>query len=179
MTKAQSIESIEAALGVSWEDIVAHFDKAGGRELLHPTIASIAYEFITSHSSAESPGWWSQAIAVAYEQQIGRRQPGQKADGTYESSATRTIAGNRDATFHRLSELLNEPYHQGLVCTEVRTSTTPKRSYWRCRLSHMNVTAAVESKDDKSLVTITQSSCANAKESQKAKSYWKELLQRL
>lgn len=40
-----------------------------------------------------SPPWWNQAITVRYEQARGMRAPGQKADGTFTATATRTVDG--------------------------------------------------------------------------------------
>lgn len=40
-------------------------------------------------------GWWCQAITVRYEQARGMRQAGQRADGTFEGSVTRSIPGDQ------------------------------------------------------------------------------------
>ncbi|OLT47888.1 hypothetical protein [Cellulosimicrobium sp. CUA-896] len=38
-------------------------------------------------------GWWAQSLTVAYEQERGMRAPGQRSDGTYEVSPSRSVAG--------------------------------------------------------------------------------------
>lgn len=40
-------------------------------------------------------GWWAQGITVDFEQARKGRLPGQKSDGTFATSATRTIPGER------------------------------------------------------------------------------------
>lgn len=40
-------------------------------------------------------GWWAQGITVDFEQARKGRLPGQKGDGTFATSATRTIPGER------------------------------------------------------------------------------------
>jgi hypothetical protein len=37
-------------------------------------------------------GWWAQSITVAYEQERGMRAPGQRSDGTYEVSPSKSLA---------------------------------------------------------------------------------------
>ncbi|WP_125775742.1 hypothetical protein [Antribacter gilvus] len=36
-------------------------------------------------------GWWAQSLTVAYEQAHGRREPGQREDGTFEVSPSKTL----------------------------------------------------------------------------------------
>ena len=43
----------------------------------------------------DNAGWWAQTAAVAYEQQIGRRVPGQLGDGTFQVSVSKTVPGSR------------------------------------------------------------------------------------
>lgn len=47
-------------------------------------------------------GWWAQSLTVAYEQERGLRAPGQRADGTYEVSPSRSVSG----TFDQVRRLL-------------------------------------------------------------------------
>lgn len=41
-------------------------------------------------------GWWAQSVTVGYERMIGRRAVGQKADGLYAASASKTVAAELD-----------------------------------------------------------------------------------
>lgn len=47
----------------------------------------------------EVPGWWAQHLTVAYEQARGMRAPGQRADGTYSVSASKTANASLDEVF--------------------------------------------------------------------------------
>lgn len=49
-------------------------------------------------------GWWAQSVTVAYEQARGLRAPGQRADGTFEVSASRTVPGTLDAVFAAVAD---------------------------------------------------------------------------
>src|SRR5688572_25871335 len=50
--------------------------------------------------------WWSQSITVAYEQARGIRRPGQRQDGTYEASVTRTVALGKAEALRALAALV-------------------------------------------------------------------------
>lgn len=60
-------------------------DDAGAAAWDHPTIATWLRE------QHDIDGWWAQGITVDYEQHIGRRRPGQRADGTFEGSVSRNL----------------------------------------------------------------------------------------
>ncbi|WP_052367231.1 hypothetical protein [Paraoerskovia marina] len=86
-------DAVLAATGrrrAQWFEIL---DAAGAREMRHPAIAALLVE------SHDVDGWWAQSVTVAYEQARGLRRPGQRADGTYEVNASRTIAASRAEVF--------------------------------------------------------------------------------
>ena len=68
--------------GAQWFELL---DAAGAAEWTHPQIARWL------HDEQGVPGWWSQAVTVGFEQARGRRLPGQRADGTFEVSASKTF----------------------------------------------------------------------------------------
>ena len=45
-----------------------------------------------SCASTASTAWWAQSITVGFEQARGIRRPGQRQDGTYEASVSRTVS---------------------------------------------------------------------------------------
>lgn len=86
---------VRAATGQGREHWFALLDAAGARELPHGGIAGLL--------AAEGvPAWWTQGIAVAYEQERGLRRPGQQADGTFQVSVSRTLAASADELWPRL-----------------------------------------------------------------------------
>lgn len=177
MVKAQNIPAIEQATGLPWDDIVMYLDSLEAKGKTHAELAQIAQDYLRGISSVENPGWWAQGITVAYEQHIGRRKPGQQNDGTYQVSASRVVDEERQQVFKKLQVILDGmPAHQGLEVTNVRTSITPVRSYWKCKLNNMNVLVSVESRGDKASITITQTECPDVVSAARAKQYWKEFL---
>ena len=86
-------QSLVAATGRSrqyWRETLA---EAGAATWAHPATASW---LVTEHGV---DGWWAQHITVDFEQHIGRRRPGQRADGSFEVSASRRIAGSQAEAF--------------------------------------------------------------------------------
>jgi uncharacterized protein YndB with AHSA1/START domain len=77
-------ETVRAKTGRTWEKWVSELDRSGGRKLDHAALAKLLRErFVLSP-------WWSQMVAVGYEQATGRRVAHQRKDG-FSVGATRTI----------------------------------------------------------------------------------------
>ena len=82
--------SVHKGSGKSWAEWVALLDNACAAEKSHGEIASFV-------SSLGTPAWWSQMVTVGYERIRGLRTKGQRRDGGYEASKSRTFqrsAGN-------------------------------------------------------------------------------------
>lgn len=86
-----SDEAMAAATGKAGADWFELLDAAGAAEWTHPQIARWL------HDEQGVPGWWSQAVTVGFEQARGRRAPGQRADGTFEVSASKTFPLEQEA----------------------------------------------------------------------------------
>lgn len=158
MVKAVNTAAIEKATGTPWPDWVRVLDAAGARELDHGKIADLALEKMPD--ALENPGWWAQGVAVAYEQDIGRRVPGQRGDGSFEASVTKTVPGSLTSVFDALLDFAGEPAELGgIAIGNVRTSVTPVRSYWRADAADgTRIQLVVESRgEDKSMVGATVS----------------------
>ncbi|KAA1420379.1 hypothetical protein FE697_015535 [Mumia zhuanghuii] len=85
-----SEESLVAATGESYDMWFARLDELGaaagtdGPTWSHTRIAACLVDLGVD-------GWWAQHLAVAYEQARGLRSPGQRADGTFSASVSRTL----------------------------------------------------------------------------------------
>ncbi|WP_309082381.1 hypothetical protein [Zhihengliuella sp.] len=177
-----NVAAIEKASGCSWADWVALLDEAGAREEPHPRIAELAHERLDVANG--NNGWWAQSIAVAYEQHIGRRLPGQRADGTFDASVSRTVAGRRDGVAQRWADLAaGRLADAGSIAGagpegEPRTSATDKRSYWRLDLDDgTRVAVSFEERgEDRVLVTATHTRVPAPDGVAVRKAIWKDLL---
>lgn len=191
MTKPVNIESIEQATGKSWEDWLKFLGKIDAKNLSHPEIAHAVYERLVKSgvfddSAADqagrqnSSGWWSQGVTVAYEQQIGRRKPGQRSDGSYEISVTKVMGDsvsdvmkwwtNKTKTIHQFNDVK--------IAGESRTNVTKWSHNWRADLadgSRLLITAS-ERSSGKAMLSITVQKLTSAKDAEAWRTYWKQFL---
>ncbi|MDO5504580.1 MAG: hypothetical protein Q4G67_15560, partial [Actinomycetia bacterium] len=82
-------EAMRAATGrdhEGWRDLLT---EAGAMGWTHAQTA----RWLVEEQGVD--GWWAQGITVDFEQARKGRLPGQKSDGTFATSATRTIPGER------------------------------------------------------------------------------------
>jgi len=85
-------EAVVDATGKARDEWFALLDQAGATSWPHKRIASW---LVTEH---RVDGWWAQNLTVGFEQARGIRQPGQRQDGTFEASVSRTVdLGTADA----------------------------------------------------------------------------------
>src|SRR5215468_4941239 len=59
----------------------------GAKKLSHHEIATKVLEELDG--KVENLGWWAQSVTVAYEQFTGHRIPGQRPDGTFQTSVSK------------------------------------------------------------------------------------------
>jgi len=71
--------------GRTWEDWVRVLDGHGADKMAHSEIANLL------STTYKVPSWWTQMVTVGYERLKGLRARGQRRDGTYEASKSRTF----------------------------------------------------------------------------------------
>ena len=128
---ASNEDSIIAATGRSWAEWLALLQHAGAADLPHGEIAR------RLHEQYGVPCWWSQNLTVRFEQEIGRRVPGQGCDGDFQASASATRDGDLDAVFAAWRQHIGEPIalDDVLLTEPAACSATEKWRYWRARLA--------------------------------------------
>lgn len=173
MTKPSNLESIEKGTGRKWDDWAELLETAGARDMTHTEIA----EFVRNEYGVD--GWWAQGITVAYEQHIGRRVPGQVADGTFEVASSRTLGGMKADIMSQFADMFDEVTELNDVKVESnRTSGTDIRLYWKANLADgsRTIVAAEDKPGAKTLLTATQVKVESAEKAQSWKDYWKDQL---
>ena len=80
-----SDEAVAAKTGKSWSEWFKLLDRAGAKKMTHQQIAA----HLDEHCGVGP--WWTQMVAVNYEQARGLRDKHQKPEG-FEISVSRTIA---------------------------------------------------------------------------------------
>jgi Domain of unknown function (DUF4287) len=93
-------EAVREATGRDRAEWFALLDQAGAVAWKHKHIAGW---LVTEHGV---DGWWAQGITVGYEQARGIRQPGQRQDGTFEASVSRTVDLDTAAALRALAAVV-------------------------------------------------------------------------
>lgn len=154
---------LAAATGKTRADWHALLEAAGAREWAHPEIAS----WLQDEHGVE--GWWAQGITVGFEQAIGRRQPGQTADGTFSVSVTKTVNAARATVLEDALAILADHFGDP-------TSVSPNSRYstarWKAE-DHTTVAAIAEPKPGKTTVSLTRSKIVDGKTLDEAKAQLK------
>ena len=111
--------SVKKHTGCTWERWVRTLDDHGAAQMSHREIVTLV------NITYKVPDWWSQMVTVGYERIKGLRARGQRRDGSYEATKSRTfdvpVATLFDAWSNAATrrKWLDAP-------VEVRTATAPK-----------------------------------------------------
>jgi hypothetical protein len=115
-----SDETIKAKTGCTWERWVYALDRRGAEQMSHGDIAALVNE------KYKVDGWWSQTVTVGYERIKGLRARGQRLDGTYEASKSRTFNVPVTTLFNAWAEASVRRRWLDVAGVKVRTATAPK-----------------------------------------------------
>lgn len=184
MTQPAKADAIATATGIPWTGWCRVLDDAGGTSLPHDRIAALAADHIAARapgsSAAANHEWWGQSVAVAYEQQIGRRVPGQTSRGDFQVAASRTYAGDLDSALRAWLDVVAGRGAFGGVAVEgaPRITSTEKWRYWRIGLvdgSRVSVDIGRKT-DQKSTIGINHTRLASAEETGEWRGVWRGIL---
>lgn len=131
MVRTMNVAALENGTGKSWSEIEQYLAGIGADQLSHKEIAG------KLHEDGIAEAWWAQSVTVAYEQQIGRRVPGQDCNGEYSVSVSKTIIGELDDALRVWQEHVGsaEAFSAIDISRGPERSSTEKWRYWRCGLS--------------------------------------------
>ncbi|MGH9703044.1 MAG: hypothetical protein ACRD4K_06685, partial [Candidatus Acidiferrales bacterium] len=171
--KRISDDAVSAETGKTWADWFSILDAAGAKKWPHKEIANHLYE------KEHVRGWWSQMVAVAYEQERGLRQPGQSAEG-FSVSASRTMAVAMAPLLKAWSDEKARRKWLPDATLEISKATAGKslRAAWNGGASRVEI-LFYKKGPRKSQVAVDHRKLKNAKESARMKTYWFEALNRL
>jgi hypothetical protein len=111
--------AVREKTGRRWAEWVAVLDAIGAVEMPHRRIAQHV-------SSMGVPDWWTQTVTVGYERIRGLRQRGQRRDGGFEASKSRTFAVPVAVLFDAFADARARREWLGDEIT-IRSATRPKR----------------------------------------------------
>ncbi len=162
--------AVRARTGRTWADWVEVLDAAGAARLAHRDIAA--------HLGAVEglPAWWRQMVAVGYERIRGRREIGQRGEGSWEITRTRTFPVPAATLFRAFAEPASRDRWLAEDGVTVR-KTTADRSVRMTWSDDTAVEATFVAKGEaKSQVTVQHRKLASQEDAARSKAYWAERL---
>jgi hypothetical protein len=168
-----SSEAVRAKTGKGWAEWFKLLDKAGAVEMNHTQIAAHL------HDELGCPPWWSQMIAVGYEQERGLRVKFQKCDGDFSGSASKTVAVPLTPLFAAWTDAkVRRRWLPGAKFTV--SKATPNKSIRMVWADGTRVEVNFFAKGaGKSQVAVEHKKLGGVEAVAKVKEYWKAALERL
>jgi hypothetical protein len=166
----KSDATLKANTGCTWERWVKALDRVGAHAWPHRRIARYV------HEKYKVPGWWSQTVTVGYERIKGLRAVGQRRDGTFEATKSKTFAVPLPRLYRAWSDPRTRARWLSGVALSVRSATREKYMYitWPDATS---VTVGFTRKGGaKSQVAVQHSKLADRAAATRMKAYWEERL---
>ena len=167
-----SDDAVAAKTGKTWSGWFKHLDAAGAKKMVHQEIAR--------HLSAkEGVGpWWTQMVAVTYEQARGLRDKHQKPAG-YEISISRTIEAPVGKAFKAWTdEETRKKWLPSNLTIRKATANKSLRITWEDDKTSLAV-GFLSKGAGKSQVVAQHGNLPDARSAAKMKKFWSEALDRL
>jgi hypothetical protein len=163
-TAGMSDASVKKATGRDWTEWVKVLDAAKAAEKPHREIAKYV-------SSIGTPDWWSQMVTVGYERIRGLRDRGQRRDGAYEASKSRTFAVPVSKLFDAFAKpRVRARWLPGKIT--VRTAHPHKTMRLNMEDGTLVALGFTSKSNGKSAVAIQHSKLANKSAADKIKAWW-------
>ena len=164
--------AIRAKTGKTWAQWVRVLDAIDAARMPHREIASHV------RTTYAIDGWWAQTVTVGYERIRGLREAGQRRDGAYEFSKSRTFSVPVPVLYRAFTSPKIRARWLGDVALTVRKATPNKsmRITWPDRTS---VEVQFAPKGKKSHASITHTKLASKDAAAKLRAWWHERLDAL
>jgi uncharacterized protein YndB with AHSA1/START domain len=167
-----SDEAVEAKTGRTWSRWFKHLDAAGAKKMTHQEIVAHL------HDKHGVRPWWTQMVAVTYEQARGLRDKHEKREG-FEISVSRTVAAPIPKAYKAwIDDKTRKKWLPSNVT--IRKATTNKSLRLNGEDGQTIVAAAFLAKGDgKTQVVAQHNKLPDAKAAAKMKKFCGEALDRL
>jgi len=166
----RSDATVKANTGCTWERWVKALDHAKAHTWPHREIAKYVRE------NYKVPGWWAQTVTVGYERIKGLRAIGQRRDGSFEASKSKTLPGPLGRLYGAFHDARTRARWQPGVDLTVRTAAREKSM----RISWPDGTSVVVGfmprGEKKSQVALAHGKLPDRDSVNRMKEYWAERL---
>jgi hypothetical protein len=172
------IQPIERATHKTWDEWLEFMEKADAKNLDHHAIATKVLEDLDG--KIDSPAWWAQAVTVAYEQYIGRRLPGQRPDGTFQTSVSKSTPLSMHQLMAQWTEFASQDREiLSLIVEDVKVGGTSNRLSWRTKAKDgAAIQVLSEPKGDTASLVVQLMGLPTQELNQQAKQQWQDILTR-
>jgi hypothetical protein len=159
--------------GRTWEAWVETLDRHGATGMRHGEIAALVNE------AYNVDGWWSQMVTVGYERIKGLRARGQRLDGSYEASKSRTFNVPVATLFDAWADATVRRRWMDGASVRVRTATSPKSMRLGWTDGTIIAVWFTSKGAGRSVVALAHSKLPDKATADRLKRYWSERLDAL
>lgn len=168
-----SDQALIEATGADWRTWLGLLDERDAAKLDHAAIARLLV------AEFELDGWWAQSITIGYEQERGLREPGQRPDGTFSASASKTVPVAIGAAFEQLADPEEQAGWLGDLELTQRSAAPPKSIRFDASDGTRVQANLVAKGEAKTAVQVQVERLGSPEEVTAAKAAWKARLDRL
>jgi hypothetical protein len=168
-----SDDAIERKTGRTWARWVEALDGHGAQRMSHRDIAALV------NRQYQLGGWWSQSVTVGYERIKGLRARGQRRDGTYEASRSRTFNVPVTTLFEAWADAPTRRRWLKEPGVRVRTAAAPKSIRLGWPDGGIVAVGFLAKGASKSAVAVQHTKLPDRDAANRLKQYWSERLDAL
>ena len=159
-------DAIAAKTGRTWRQWVRALDADGAAAMPHREIAEIV------HKKHRVGDWWAQSVTVGYERIKGLRERGQRRNGTYEATKSRTFNVPVNTLFDAWADDAARRRWLDGVKAVVRTARAPKSMRLQWPDGTLVAVGFMAKGHGKSAVALAHTKLRDRAASGNAKEYW-------
>ncbi|HEX2602242.1 MAG TPA: hypothetical protein VHL32_09025 [Gemmatimonadaceae bacterium] len=164
---------VKAQTGCTWERWVKALDHHGAENMSHREIAGLVSR------KYKTPDWWAQTVTVGYERIKGLRARGQRRDGTYEVSKSRTFDVPVSELFGAWSDARLRRRWLAEDEARIRTATEPKSMRLDWTDGSIIAVGFVAKGTGKSSVAVQHTRLTDRATADRLRKYWSDRLDAL
>ena len=164
---------VKEKTGRNWTEWVRALDGHDAVRMKHGEIATLL------SSTYKVPNWWTQMVTVGYERIKGLRARGQRMDGSYEASKSRTFNVPVTVLFDAWNDASQRKQWLDASGVRVRTATSPKSLRLGWSDGAIIVVGFLPKGAEKSSVSVTHTKLPDAETGTRMKKFWGEQLDSL
>jgi hypothetical protein len=165
-----SDRTLQEKTGCNWARWVHALDYHGAEDMRHGEIA----DFV--HQKYKIDGWWSQMVTVGYERIKRRRARGQRLDGSYEASKSKTYGVPVATLFDAWADPRRRKRWLTDASVTLRTAIPPKSIRLGWRDGTIVAVWFTPKGADKAQVAIAHAKLPSKADADRLKQYWSERL---